>query len=184
MPNASPLSIFNTSVVHWLLSPPSPPMNLKRWTLQSERQFNSHHPGPNWPMRNNCFLLELVICCYLPSRRALVTCSPFQAQSNFTMYFLQLFIDQVLCRANLLLLLGMLLGVQRRSAAALNHMSYLQCTVKSIDLHKLKTNLYEYVREYSSSHVTWKCHNPKWAWHSWIQAKLKCHGLHNSWPCQ
>ncbi len=68
----------------------------------------------NWPMRNNRFLLELVICCYLPSRRALVTCSPFQAQSNFTMYFLQLFIDQVLCRANLLLLLGMLLVVQRR----------------------------------------------------------------------
>jgi hypothetical protein len=50
---------------------------------------------------------------------------------------------------------------EAHSAAALNHMSYLQCTVKSIDLHKLKTNLYEYVREYSSSHVTWKCHNPK-----------------------
>lgn len=41
----------------------------------------------NWRMRNNHFMLELVICCYLPSSRALVTYSPFQARSNFTMYF-------------------------------------------------------------------------------------------------
>ncbi len=27
------------------VSPPSPPMNLKRWTAQSERLFNSHHLG-------------------------------------------------------------------------------------------------------------------------------------------
>jgi hypothetical protein len=45
MPGNSPSSVFDTSSVHCLVSPPSPPMSLKRCTLQSERLFNSPHLG-------------------------------------------------------------------------------------------------------------------------------------------
>ncbi len=38
----------------------SPPLNLKRWTVPSERLFNSHHLADHfsWPMRNNHLLLR------------------------------------------------------------------------------------------------------------------------------
>ncbi len=58
---SSPLSIFSTSSVYCLVSPTSPPMNLKRSTVQSERLCNSHHLRQHysWPMRNSHFLLQV-----------------------------------------------------------------------------------------------------------------------------
>jgi len=41
----SPLSVFGTSTVYCLVSPTFPPLNLKRWTVQSEKLFSSHHLG-------------------------------------------------------------------------------------------------------------------------------------------
>jgi len=45
-------------------------MKLKRWTLPSERLFNSHHLGQSFSAEK----------C---SRRALVACEPFQAPKQF-----------------------------------------------------------------------------------------------------
>jgi len=45
-----------TSGVH--TSPPSPPMNLKRWIVQSERLFNSHHLGHSLAIEKQSFLAK------------------------------------------------------------------------------------------------------------------------------
>jgi hypothetical protein len=44
MPSSCSLWVFTKSSVHCLVSSPSPHMNLKRWTIQSERLFNSDTP--------------------------------------------------------------------------------------------------------------------------------------------
>ncbi len=60
MPNDSPLSIFSTSNVHCLISPPSPPKNLKIWIVQSENLFKIQHLGQsNQAMKNNHLLLKI-----------------------------------------------------------------------------------------------------------------------------
>jgi len=45
MPHAKTLSKCNISSVHYLVSSPFPPMNLKSWTVLTEKVFNCHHLG-------------------------------------------------------------------------------------------------------------------------------------------
>jgi len=51
--------LLSISGVHCLVSPPSPPVNVKRWNVQIESLFSSHHPCHHcsWLMRKSHFLL-------------------------------------------------------------------------------------------------------------------------------
>jgi len=99
-PKGSPLSVFShllvLSTLHTSSSsipthepekiPHPDPWTWKGCTVQSERLFKSHHPGPiivvdKW---------EIVIsCCYWLSRRTLARCALFQATKKFQSVSLQ-----------------------------------------------------------------------------------------------
>ncbi len=74
----------DSSSVHSSVSPSTPPMNLKRWTVQSERLFSSHHLGQSLQLANK----KQSFHC-LP-RRALLTCALVQASSRFRVFFCSL----------------------------------------------------------------------------------------------